>query len=135
MTSPAAATVVTLHFALGVPSRELALEVSDAFYDAMVVAEVVQAVDVSEPKQIVDVSLSTVQEFVLVCFFFLGASRRHSSLQCTDRVGCTLRDAFVGLVVDSGHIASHAASTFHGSVASRFPFLRFGWPVASSPSV
>ena len=68
MTSPAAATV-TLHFALGVPSRELALEVSDAFYHAMVRAEVVQAVDVSVPKQIVDVPWSTVEEVVLVCFF------------------------------------------------------------------
>ena len=58
-----------MHFALGVPSRELTLEVSDAFYDAMVRAEVVQAVDVSVPKQIVDVSWSTVQEFVLVCVF------------------------------------------------------------------
>ena len=68
MTSPAAATV-TLHIALGVPSRELELKVSDAFYLAVVRAEVVQAVDVSVAKQIVDVPCSTVEEVVLVCFF------------------------------------------------------------------
>ena len=132
MTSPAAATV-TLHIALGVPSRELALEVSDAFYHAMVRAEVVQAVDVSVPKQIVDILWSNVEEVVLVCFFpwcltkgLVAPVHRQGWLYAPRR--------FVGLVVDSGHIC--VARSFHLS-RFRLPhaFLRFVWPVASSPSV
>ena len=114
-----------MHFALGVPSRELALEVSDAFYDAMVRVEVVQAVDVSVPKQIVDVPWSTVQEVVLVCFFPWCLTKALVA-PGTDRVGCTPLGRFVGLVVDSGHIASHAASTFHGFGCLTLSFVSFG---------
>ena len=125
MTSPASATV-TLHFALGVPSRELALEVSDGFYDAMVRARRFRA----EADRRCS---STVQGFVLVCVFpwcltkaLVAPVHRPGWLYAPGTL-CEPRGGFWPHCVARG---------FHFS-RFRLPhaFLRFGWPVASSPSV